>query len=268
MKRIIHAIVLLVLVAAALGSGVQPAQAQSGNQWTVQYFNNNGWQGAPVYTQFANLVSFNWGSDTSPAPGVPNQNWTATLSTSAFFYAGIYEFQITADDEFQLTVNGVVQGSTVGQGLSGKTQVYNIPFNQGNSSVVINFRQFTGPAYLFVNWTLAKGATPAPPPPPPPAPPAPPAPDSGSPQPFPPPASITTQFGDYTRCAQQNIHQSNCFVSNGAWNAPNMGSIQMEPIIVRWQNCTADSVQNVQLYQNRPAQNAACSKTEAGWFAR
>ena len=136
MKRIIHAIVLLALVAAALGSGVQPAQAQSGNQWTVQYFNNNGWQGAPVYTQFANLVSFNWGSDTSPAPGVPNQNWTATLSTSAFFYAGIYEFQITADDEFQLTVNGVVQGSTIGQGLSGKTQAYNTPSTRANTSVL------------------------------------------------------------------------------------------------------------------------------------
>ena len=47
-----------------------------------------------------------------------------------------------------------------------------------------------------------------------------------------------------------------------------MGSIQTEPIIVRWTNCTADQVQNIQLYSNMPAQSAACSKTEAGWFAR
>ncbi len=265
MKRIISAILLLTLLAAVLAPGASPALAQSGNQWTVQFFNNNGWQGAPVYTQFTNLVNYNWGSDLSPAPGVPNQNWTATLSTSAFFYAGVYEFQITADDEFQLTVNGVLQGSTIGQGQAGKTQVYSIPFNQGNSTVVINFRQFTGPAYLYVNWTFAKGTTPPPPPPPPPPPSGQ---TGGAPQQFPPPASLTTQYGDYTSCAQQQIHQSNCFVSNGAWNAPNMGSIQTEPIIVRWTNCTADQVQNIQLYSNMPAQSAACSKTEAGWFAR
>lgn len=263
MKRVIGIVLLLAWLTAAIGVGTSPALAQSGNQWTVQFFNNNGWQGAPVYTQFTNFVNYNWGSDASPAPGVPNQNWTATLSTSAFFYAGVYQFQITADDEFQLTVNGVLQGSTIGQGQAGKTQVYNIPFNQGNSTVVINFRQFTGPAYLSVNWMLAKGPTPPPPPPPPPG-----QSTSGAPQQFPPPSSLTTQFGDYTRCAQQQIHQSNCFVSNGAWNAPNMGSIQMEPIIVLWTNCTADAVQNVQLYTNRPAQSAACSKTEAGWFAR
>ena len=63
MKRIISAILLLALLAAVLAPGASPALAQSGNQWTVQFFNNNGWQGAPVYTQFTNLVNYNWGSD-------------------------------------------------------------------------------------------------------------------------------------------------------------------------------------------------------------
>lgn len=258
MKKIFGALLVLTLL-AVMGAGTIPALAQSGNQWTVQYFNNNAWQGAPVYTQYTNLVNFNWGSDTSPAPGVPNQNWTATLTTAAFFYAGIYQFQVTADDEFVLYVDGVQYGSTIGQGLAGKTQYYNIPFTQGNHYVQINYRQFTGPAYLYVNWSFAKAPTqPTPVPPPPPGP--------TSPQLFPPPSSLTTQYGNYTSCAQQQIHQKNCFVSNGAWNAPNMGSISSEPQILRWMNCTADQVQTIQLYTNQPAQSAKCSKTEAGFF--
>ena len=40
----------------------------------------------------------------------------------------------------------------------------------------------------------------------------------------------------------------------------------MEPQIVRWERCTPDQVQSMQLYTNQPAQTAKCSKTEAGWF--
>ena len=45
-----------------------------------------------------------------------------------------------------------------------------------------------------------------------------------------------------------------------------MGSIETEPQILRWERCTPDQFAQVQLYTNQPAQNAKCSKTEAGWF--
>ncbi len=260
-----QALVLVALLAVllALAPGAQPVLAQSGNSWTVYYYNNTSWSGSPVYTTYSNFISYNWGTDTPPAPGMPAQNWTAQFVTNSFFYAGIYNFQITADDEFLLYVDGVQQASTIGAGAPGKTVTVDIPLNQGNHAVQIQYRQYTGQAYIYVNWTYAKGGGGQPAPPPPPAPPAPP---SGN-QLFPPPSTgPMTQFGDYTSCAQQQIHQKNCFQSNGAWNAPNMGSIATEPQILRWMNCTSDQVQSIQLYTNQPAESAKCSKTEAGYF--
>ena len=145
---------------------------------------------------------------------------------------------------------------TRGLGLAGKPFTIDIPLTQNTHFVQVDYRQYTGPAYIYVNWFFVKDGNVPPPPP------------AGPQEPFPPPSSLVTDFGDYTSCAQQQIHQSNCFVSNGAWDAPNLGSIQMEPQIVRWERCTPDTVQTMQLYVNREAQSAACSKTQAGWFAR
>jgi hypothetical protein len=261
MKHNLHrSMIALLLVALCLGAplGAVPAMAQSGNVWQVLYYNNPNWAGAPVNTQAASMVSFNWGSDTSPAPYVPPQNWSARFTTTAFFYAGLYRFQIQADDAFVLYVDGVIYMNTVGTGQAGKAFTIDIPLTQTSHNVQLDFVQYTGAAYVFLNWSLVKGGNPQPAPTPPPS--------SGPNQPFPPPSSLVTQFGDYTSCAQQQIHQKNCFQSNGAWNAPNMGSIEMEPQIIRWQQCTADQMASVQLYTNQPPQSAKCSKTEAGWF--
>ncbi len=262
MRRPITLLAALLMIAglclaALLPAG--PALAQSGNTWQVFFFNNPNWSGSPVYFQYAGSVNFNWGSDMSPGPGVPSQNWSARLTSTVFFYAGIYRFQVQADDDFALYVDNVLYADTRGASLPGKVFTIDVPLSQGNHYIDIEYRQYTGPAYLFANWTFAKDGSPQPPQPQPPAPPA------GN-QPFPAPPSLVTDYGDYTPCAQQRIHQQNCFRSNGAWNAPNLGSIQMEPQIVRWERCTADQVQSIQLYTNQPAQTAKCSKTEAGWF--
>lgn len=253
-------ITILALVALCLGALLPAgsAQAQSGNTWQVFYFNNTNWQGSPAYFQYADSVNFNWGSDTPPGPNMPAQNWTARLTSNVFFYAGIYRFQVQADDDFALYIDNALYADTRGASLPGKVFTIDVPLSQGNHYIDIEYRQYTGPAYLFVNWTFAKGGNPQPAP----QPPAPPAAN----QPFPAPPSLVTDFGDYTPCAQQRIHQQNCFRSNGAWDAPNLGSIQMEPQIVRWERCTPDQVQSIQLYTNQPAQTAKCSKTQAGWF--
>jgi hypothetical protein len=79
---------------------------------------------------------------------------------------------------------------------------------------------------------------------------------------------VQTQFGNYTPCIQQNIHQVNCFVSDGQWNSPNRGSIETEPQITLWRVCTPDSWANfpVSCDPNVPLQSYKCSKTAAGFF--
>jgi len=81
---------------------------------------------------------------------------------------------------------------------------------------------------------------------------------------------VQSNFGDYTPCIQQNSHQSNCFHSDGAWNSPNVGSVQMEPKITIWGNCEpADKDVTWTVDQNSDPMKThkfRCSKTLAGWF--
>lgn len=271
--------VALVVLVGILALGVftlmpsqAPAvQAQNGNTWTVNYWPNPNWQGYSPFTQQVGVLAFNWNGN-PPMSGMPSTNWTARATTSAWFSAGTYQFSTQADDEVTIVINGVTFVNTVNQGQSGKTQFVTVTLPDGWASIRVDYRQFTANSYLFVNWVWVSGAAPTPTPVPGNPTPTPTPVPGGNPAPgtvvMPSATSVQTQFGDYTPCIQQNIHQVNCFVSNGAWNAPNAGSIQMEPQILIWGNCTADAVQNIQIYVNTPPQSAACSKTEAGWFPR
>jgi hypothetical protein len=127
---------------------------------------------------------------------------------------------------------------------------------QGTHRVEVLYREFTQTAYVFVNWTLlgSGGVTPVPP--------------VATFPPLPPSASsVQTQFGNYTPCLQQNIHQANCFVSDGAWDSPNLGSIQMEPQIASWNVCAANAISTF-TNANQVPQDFVCSRTLAGWFPR
>ncbi len=150
-------------------------------------------------------------------------------------------------------IDGVTWINTRDQGMSGKVLTVTIPLNESRwYNLQVDFREFTGDAFLFLNWAMVGGPTTAPPA------------DLGPAVPS--ATSVQTRYGDYTPCIQQGIHQSNCFVPDGQWDSPDMGSIEMEPQIVVWGNCTANTIQSMRLYDNMPAQQAKCSKTDAGWF--
>lgn len=256
-SRVLSIAMGLALVAAVALLSWQPAVAQWGQTWTISYWPNTAWSGPVVWTDFTVSPAFDWGFETPPAPNMPRVNWSARLSSSSFFPSGIYRWTLLADDDVRLIIDGITYLDTVGRGQSGKTQIVDVPLFEGSHFVQIDFIQYTGAAYLFVTPQWMSGGVPTAPPPP------------GTPQvPVPSQSSVVTQFGDYTPCIQQNIHQKFCFVSNGAWDAPNYGSIEMEPQIVVWQNCVADTIQSMQLFQSFPPQQASCSKTEAGWYPR
>jgi hypothetical protein len=257
MKRhLLSGIVLAVCM--ILVAGTTPALAQSGNTWQCDFFNNTNWEGWPVFTQWVGWISFDWGTG-SPSPAVPVDNFSGRFTTSAFFYAGNYTFSAVADDEFVLIVDGITYLDTRGRGMSGKSLSVTIPMWQGNHTVQVLYREFTVTANIWVNWALSGSGTTPPP--------------ATNDQNWPPlPASATsvqTQFGDYTPCIQQGIHQSNCFVSDGQWNSPDVGSIAMEPQIGSWVNCSpADTDQTFWVNSQVGAQGYRCSKTLAGWFPR
>ncbi|MCB0116327.1 MAG: hypothetical protein KDD84_19640, partial [Caldilineaceae bacterium] len=219
MKRPILTFILAMML--LLVGGSQLATAQSGNQWRIDFWPNPDWAGAPVYTQYANFADFTWG-EWAPGPNLPSQNYSARLDTDAFFYAGLYRFTVLADDEVRLTINNVTYLDTIGRPQPGKTFVIDIPMAQGMSHVSVDFRQWSGPGYIHVNWQFVKengGAPVYPTQPPTYVPPAQPPVVSAP--------SISNKYGDFTPCIQQGSHQKNCFHGSGEWNSPNLGSIEM-----------------------------------------
>jgi hypothetical protein len=261
-----HLIIPTLLVLVLLAAVTAPLLAQSGNSWFVQYYNSSNWSN-PSVSMYSAYIDFNWGT-TPPAPGMPADNWTATMTSTAYFYTGSYVFSALADDEISVQIDGVTYINTIGAGMSGKPVQIAVPMTQGNHNLVVQYRQYTGGAYVYLNWAyMNPSGTPI-----------------YTPMPAPPPAgtpacnpwwscacpvqatSVTTEYGNYTPCIQQNLQQASCFVSNGQWDAPNMGSIQAEPQIQVWGNCTPGQLQCMQLACNQAPVEATCSKTGAGWF--
>jgi hypothetical protein len=255
MNKYLRTVAVAALVLVLLASTFAPATAQTGNMWQVNFWPNPDWAGNPTATSFVSTLTFDWGEG-SPMPGIPSDNFTARATTSGWFAAGTYNFSVQADDEASLAIDGIVRVSTFGAGMSGKTVTISMSLAEGWHTLQVDYREFTGLAYLFVTWSLQGQTTP---------------PSGGGSSggplvPVPSATTVVTQYGDYTPCIEQNIHQKFCFVPSGAWDSPNYGSIEMEPQIVFWGNCVADTVVTMQLYQNQPAQPASCSKTEAGYY--
>ena len=272
-------LILAVVVIALLVVTGQPLMAQNGNTWNVSYYANTSWSGTPALGMVNPYIDFNWGT-VPPGPGMPSTNWTATMSSSVnFYYTGTYVFQALADDEISLQIDGITYLNTMGAGQSGKTVKVSVNIAQGTHNLVVQYRQYTGTAYVYLNWAYAQpggGYVYTPLPTPMPAG----TPIASTPGPTPTPAcdpwwecacptsvtSLTTEYGDYTPCIEQDLQQANCYVSDGQWNAPNTGSIQSEPQIVVWGACTPGQLQCMQLACNQEPVQATCSKTAAGWF--
>jgi len=189
------------------------------------------------------------------------------MTSTAFFYAGNYTFSALADDEIAMQIDGVTYINTIGAGMSGKPVTLTVPMTQGNHNIVVQYRQYTASAYVYLTWVYGIAGAPIYTPGPTPTTAATPACNPWWSCSCPTQAtSVTTQYGNYTPCIQQNLPQYNCFVPDGQWNSPNMGSIQMEPSIQVWGSCTPGQLQCMQLACNQAPVQAVCSKTGAGWF--
>jgi uncharacterized protein YraI len=151
MKRLItYSVLLLTLLILAVGQ----TQAQSGAVWNAEFFNNSFFSGVGVLQRQDNMIAFNWGLG-SPSAGVNSDNFTARWGTDVFLEAGTYRFWALADEDVKIIIDFNHQpliDSFFGTGSAGETLSADVTLGAGVHHIQVDYREFEGPAYIFVTW--------------------------------------------------------------------------------------------------------------------
>lgn len=132
---------------------VDPPPAPSYPQWKASYFGNSQLSGAPTLVRNEEFINFNWGSG-SPAPNIPNDNFSARFEREMGFTPGNYRISATMDDGARVWVNNelVIDSWTVGslrtltadRTLSGNTPIRVEYFeNSGDAALVLSIAPAT-----------------------------------------------------------------------------------------------------------------------------
>ena len=78
--------------------------ARSITDWRGEYFDDRGLEPPAVVVRNDRVVDFQWSAGQSPAPGIPNENFSARWSRDWTFETGNYRFQLIVDDGARLWV--------------------------------------------------------------------------------------------------------------------------------------------------------------------
>jgi uncharacterized protein YgiM (DUF1202 family) len=155
--------VLLVVLAALGALATAPAAAQSFS-WVAEYYNNTNLTDPKVLTRTEGALNFNWGAG-SPAAEVNADNFSVRFAADPFFRAGNYRFFILADDAVRLAVGFPFQPQldTVAAPQVGQIVSVDIALPEGVSHVQLDYQEFSGNAYVYMQWfNLAQNPNPQP----------------------------------------------------------------------------------------------------------
>ncbi len=154
---------LLLLISAAVA---QPAQAQTVNTtWRAEFFNNTTLTGTPEFTRQDSSIAFNWGTG-QPDSRIGADNFSARWATDVALNAGTYRVFALADDNVRVTFNfgfqPVIDTFATGQVDALVTGDFSVGAS-GTYHIQIDYRELTGPAFLYVAIVnvAAGGAPPA-----------------------------------------------------------------------------------------------------------
>jgi uncharacterized protein YraI len=162
MKRNLAWILIGLLLVMGFGLTVS-TQAQNNTPWDAAYFNNSNLSGNPTARHSVAGVNFNWGSG-SPASGVGVDNWSARFYDDPFFNAGRYRFTVLADDGVRLYVRGQLLIDTFNNTRPNQQLVADVDLPTGNSDVLVEFREFSGNAFISLSWQQISSTVPTVPP--------------------------------------------------------------------------------------------------------
>ena len=213
-----------------LAMTITPLQAQNGNVWNVSYFANPDWAGAAGHghAELVHRLQLGHGAARprhagDQLDGDHDEFGLLLLLRHLHLPGAGGRRDLRADRRRDLHQHH--RRRHVGQDGAGRRTAQ----RRARTTSSVQYRQYTGVAYVYLNWAYVNpgrrlhlhpaacphaGGTPAPPPPrPTPTPACDPAWSCSCPMQA---TSVTTQYGDYTPCIQQDLHQAACFQSNGA----------------------------------------------------
>jgi uncharacterized protein YraI len=152
--RLLRAVVGVLLIAMIALAGYRPAQADTGSNWTGNYYNNPGLIGNPIFTRIDPALIFNWGSY-PPGPGLNGNFWSARWTTQQYLNAGTYRFNVTADDGVRVFIDG----QPILDQWRDQTASFtvNVQVVAGYHGIQVDYYQGQGTAQLAVTWDYLGG---------------------------------------------------------------------------------------------------------------
>lgn len=145
MKRLF----LLVSIVALLLGAASVATAQTGVTWTMQVYDNPYLIDPVEVATTSDRIFYEWGFG-GPASGIVD-NFSIRFGTETFFPAGTYRFYVDADDQVRLSIDERSIIDTLNGGQTEQTLIADVQL-AGMHRLQIDYREFTGVAYLKVSW--------------------------------------------------------------------------------------------------------------------
>lgn len=147
-----------------------PAQAQDDPSkieecaepsWTGEFYANNSLSGTPMYLLCRRLIDFNWG-DGAPFIDIDVDHFSSRWTTrNVFPNSGTYRFQLRVQGGAALYINGQpVIDALQSDGTQTLTADYQVIFPGQVLDLKVEHLHYTGPALLFLEWSLVGGALP------------------------------------------------------------------------------------------------------------
>lgn len=160
MRRLMFLLIALSLALpwAAWGPEVGTAAADTGQEWTAEYFNNRFLAGTAIFVRLDSAIAFDWGGG-SPVPGIiPEDNFSVRWTGPQQFAGGTYTFIATVDDGVRVYVNDqIVINAWYDQMQT--THTGQITLAPGTYWVRVEYYDAGDQASIFLTWRPASAQT-------------------------------------------------------------------------------------------------------------
>jgi uncharacterized protein YraI len=141
---------IVVAAFAITAPNTATAQTPLSLSWQGYYWNNNNFQGNPVFNRTDGSINFNWGAG-SPGGSVPVDNfsarWYTTINVTT---AGNFTFRAGADDGIRVAIDGTVYINRFNASTSFTLTTQDIFIGTGNHQIIVDYFEGTGNAGVLM----------------------------------------------------------------------------------------------------------------------